>query len=593
MKKKTIIFAVAVSIVIGSPVGVFASSPDFPSLDQNNEISILSDSESVQTYSDTSANTQENSNETFDNEDQFDELSKETDTSITQSNLSQTDSECDDTLTQYIDAEGNKFLIASNGTHYTGWYNMQPYGDLYYDPENNGAAIQNCIAEIDQKSYYFDSNGIAMKSTGTPVINNKKYWIKSDGSLGTGWLYLGKFKLYFDPETYTALTINNGITDIDGKKYLFNKDGVMQNYAGTTVVNGTKYWFSTDDSSLKAGWLNLESWTLYFDPETYGDVTGINEIDGRKYLFDSNGILQTTGTPTVAGKKYFIGADNTLQFGWIKLGKWKMYFNYETGTAAVGITRIDGKDYLFNHDGVVQDYAGTTIVNGKKYWFSTDNASLKSGWLNLGNAKLYFDPTTYAAYTSTTATIDGIEYEFDSNGCARQCLKGKTNAEKIFNFLIDSGWTKQAAAGAVGNMYQESGCGNDINPSSYASGRWGEGGGIAGFTDNGVSTEFSKLKNYAKSKNKDWTDLQIQCEFLIYQLSHGSWYGQYSTPTYRQMLNRGYGITNMSYQEFIGLTDVELTTKAFLCFYEDCGMTSAHYEDVRLPMAQLTYNLLR
>ena len=26
--------------------------------------------------------------------------------------------------------------------------------------------------------------------------------------------------------------------------------------------------------------------------------------------------------------------------------------------------------------------------------------------------------STYAAYTSTTATIDGITYEFDSNGCA-------------------------------------------------------------------------------------------------------------------------------------------------------------------------------
>ncbi len=99
-----------------------------------------------------------------------------------------------------------------------------------------------------------------------------------------------------------------------------------------------------------------------------------------------------------------------------------MYFNPNTGVAAIGIVKIEGKDYLFDNNGVMQDYAGTTIINGKKYWFSTENASLKSGWLNLGNMKLYFDPTTYAAYTSIVATIDGIIYEFDSNGCVTKCF---------------------------------------------------------------------------------------------------------------------------------------------------------------------------
>lgn len=105
-----------------------------------------------------------------------------------------------------------------------------------------------------------------------------------------------------------------------------------------------------------------------------------------------------------------------------------MYFNPKTGAAAVGIVNIDGKDYLFDNNGVVQDYAGTAVVNGRKYWFSTDNASLKSGWLDLGNVKMYFDTTTYAAYTSTKATIDGFTYEFDSNGCVKNCItvgKGK------------------------------------------------------------------------------------------------------------------------------------------------------------------------
>lgn len=41
--------------------------------------------------------------------------------------------------------------------------------------------------------------------------------------------------MYFDPNTYDAKV---GMADINGKRYLFNSDGVMQNYAGTTIVNG-------------------------------------------------------------------------------------------------------------------------------------------------------------------------------------------------------------------------------------------------------------------------------------------------------------------------------------------------------------------
>ena len=170
-------------------------------------------------------------------------------------------------------------------------------------------------------------------------------------------------------------------------------------------------------------------------------------------------------------------------------------------------------------------------------------------------------------------------------------VTGDTNAQRIFNYLVSAGWSKAAAAGAVGNFYQEAGGGGtaDINPASYSSGSWGESGGIAGFTDNGSAGNFTALKKFADSKGKDWTDLQVQCEFLVYQMTHGKWWGGHATPTYKQMLNSGYSIEQMTYQEFTQLTDVETATKAFLCFYEDCGMADAHYEDVRLPMAQQAY----
>ncbi len=383
---------------------------------------------------------------------------------------------------QEVDESGNKYMVYDDGSHYTGWYNMEPFGWLYFDPQNDGAAVTG-ICQITEdgetKTYAFDDNGINLRTPGTPIINGNKYWIKDDGSLGQGWLYLGNWKMYFDTESYIARTASDGVTDIEGKKYLFNIDGVMQTFAGTTVINGAKYWFSSDDASLKSGWLTLGSWKLYFDPETYKGAAGITEIEGKKYLFDSNGVLMTHGTPVINGKKYYINKDNVLVSGWItsgnwtmyyypetyecargvsdvegkryifdsngilikgtgtfihngkkyaydsngnaltgwvKLGNWKMFFDRSTGEAAVGITKIDGKMYLFNNDGVMQDYAGTTIINGKKYWFSDDNASLKSGWLDLNGTKLYFEPNTYAAYVNCTVKIDGYNCRFNADG---------------------------------------------------------------------------------------------------------------------------------------------------------------------------------
>ncbi len=255
----------------------------------------------------------------------------------------------------------NKYIVMGseegNKKHLIGWY-PSAFGDMYLDPDNNGAAIMGCIANVDSRLYLFDENGLAKKSAGTPVVNGNKYWIKDDdGTLGTGWLYLGNWKMYFDPDTYKAYTSNDGIVTIDGKKYLFDANGVMQAFAGTTVIDGNKYWFSLDDASLETGWLYLGNWKLYFDPETYIAYTSRD-----------------------------------------------------------GVVVIDGKHYLFNKDGVMQTYAGTTVIDGEKYWFSEEGGSLKCGWLTLGKWKLYFDPATYKAVRGTTVVIDGKKCTFNEDG---------------------------------------------------------------------------------------------------------------------------------------------------------------------------------
>lgn len=304
----------------------------------------------------------------------------------------------------------------------------------------------------DGKAYLSDENGNRITTAGTPIVEGNKYYVAPDGYLRSGWLYLGSWKMYFDTTLYTART---GMSDIDGKKYLFNNDGIMANYAGTPVINGKKYWFSTDNASLKTGWLVLGQWKLYFDPATYSARIGMADIDGHRYLFNDDGVMQNyAGTPIINGKKYWFSTDGYLKTGWLVLGQWKLYFDPATYAAKTGLSDIGGKKYLFNDDGVMANYAGTPVINGKKYWFSTDDASLKTGWLNLGNMKMYFDPVTYQGAVGVT-NING-EYYFFNNDCVwledRDALNTFIWPCPGYTLVTsDYGYRKQPTAGASTN----------------------------------------------------------------------------------------------------------------------------------------------
>ena len=200
---------------------------------------------------------------------------------------------------QVVDS-GNKYILDEDGTVLTGWYSYYPYGLVYLDPDLDGAAVTGLKTFSDSGistdiTYLFNSDGILQSDAGTPVLSDgSKVWVNTEGTISTGWLYLGNWKMYFNPKTYAAYTDKDGVVTIDGKQYLFNKDGVMQNFAGTTEINGDKYWFSTDDASLKTGWLTLGDWNLYFNQETYKaytDKDGEVVIDGVKCRFNKDGVL--------------------------------------------------------------------------------------------------------------------------------------------------------------------------------------------------------------------------------------------------------------------------------------------------------------
>lgn len=76
-------------------------------------------------------------------------------------------------------ADGKKYY--SGKSYYTGWHNIK--GSLYFF-EKNGTKRTNSWVYTDDKAYYVDENGKALKHT-WKNISGIDFYFRSDGSLAT------------------------------------------------------------------------------------------------------------------------------------------------------------------------------------------------------------------------------------------------------------------------------------------------------------------------------------------------------------------------------------------------------------------------
>jgi len=82
-------------------------------------------------------------------------------------------------------------------------------------------------------------------------------------------------------------------------------------------------------------------------------------------------------------------------------------------------------------------------------------------------------------------------------------------SKKITKFLLDKNLSKHAVAGIVGNLYAES----KFDTSALGDGDTS--GGIAQWH----ADRFTNLKQFASQNGKDWRDLDLQLDFMWYELT--------------------------------------------------------------------------
>ena len=195
------------------------------------------------------------------------------------------------------------------------------------------------------KKYYYDASG--EKVTGASQIDGKWYFFDPQGVMQTGWVTYNGRIYYFDEAGVRA----SGWKKIGGKYYRFSNKGVM--LTGWTTYKGNTYYLKSD-GSMAIGW---------------------NKIDGKVYGFNVKGVMQT-GWITYKGNTFYLDTDGAMVTGWKKIdGKYyrftkkgvmltgwttykgNTYYLDETGAMAVNCTMvIDGTEYRFNKSGVCMNY---------------------------------------------------------------------------------------------------------------------------------------------------------------------------------------------------------------------------------------------
>ena len=118
--------------------------------------------------------------------------------------------------------------------------------------------------------------------------------------------------------------------------------------------------------------------------------------------------------------------------------------------------------------------------------------------------------------TGTTGVRNGLE------ASTSQALggTGSTNSEIAYNFFVAYGFTSQQSAGVVGNLMKESGPALDTSvkaagsEQSFGIAQWNAGAG-----------RYQQLLEFANDLGRDWTDIDVQLRFIVWELENFPYLG--------------------------------------------------------------------
>lgn len=222
----------------------------------------------------------------------------------------------------------------------------------------------------------------------------------------TKWYVKDGFRMYQLDSGEKAI----GWHTIDNESYFFDGKGHLQTEKWQ-LSDDYWYYLHKDGKMAKAGWLQLGDDWYYLNPSGSRENDKLSQINGKTYLFDENGKMQT-GWKWHNGAYHFYEENGSQKTGWYEeTGKW-YYLTPENGEMAVGTAKVYGLTYYFNNAGEMQT---GWKWHDDGYHYYQESGSQKTGWLQESGKWYYLTPKD-GSMAVGTHEIKGDKYYFNTAG---------------------------------------------------------------------------------------------------------------------------------------------------------------------------------
>lgn len=313
--------------------------------------------------------------------------------------------------------------------------------DDHYRLDSKGKVLKG-FNRVDNKDFYFDNSGVLLRNA---FINQDRTMYRADdrGVLSKAkntWAKVGSKTFLTDSNARTLA----GKRNISGTDYYFSKkDGLIRN--NEVLADGGRYW-ANDKGALsfikkERGWHFLDGLNYRF--EENGKLSkGLTDSGKYRYFFDlETGEMLRNQIIKKGFDKIYLAQNGVANYvGWDYYNG-RLSFNRENGTFAKGLSKIDGVYYGFDDNGKIYDRQYKKI-NGQWWYFnkfgeaSRHNGNFARGWvgdryyfqdgkpaegLQVINGKTYiFHERTRNKIRNDIKVVNFNKYKLDSNGVARK-----------------------------------------------------------------------------------------------------------------------------------------------------------------------------
>ena len=144
---------------------------------------------------------------------------------------------------------------------------------------------------------------------------------------------------------------------------------------GTAPVNTATSTTNTTTATNTAKIEKSEDGTIKLVNEAGQAAAGWQQVDGKWYLANANGIAQTGWQQTTDGTWYLLKNDGVMATGWQQTTDGTWYLLKDSGAMATGWQKVNGTWYLLKDNGAMS--TGWQKTNGKWYYLYS-NGSMAS-----------------------------------------------------------------------------------------------------------------------------------------------------------------------------------------------------------------------